>query len=228
MKWAAAMAAVLVTQTAYADRDPAFEEGLVEVSIQGNEVMPGPSYTRPQLVYKDTTTGNTVGTIAAIGGTLSLAAGWVIYVARQNYRLTPRFELGDAPDTWRAQGMWAMSLAGFGAANLVASEYLLLPESRSVPTLAIIGGAAGVAVAAVGVGFMVGGTTCGPLAYQPGSEFPVACMSGTADAIFGPLLLMTAAPLLNWPLTYLLRAAFGGKPESLTFTPRGVHFSTRF
>lgn len=228
VRLASALAVLLMTTTAHADRDPAFEEGLVEVAVQGDQVMPGPQYARPQLVFKDTSTAKTVGAIAAVGGSLSLVAGWVTFVARANVRLEPRLQLGDAPDTWRSLGMWSMSLTGFGAANVVASELLLLPPSKSIPTLAWISGIAGVGVAAVGLAYAVGSTTCAPIAYQPGSTFPVDCMSPTADSTFGPLLMMTAGPLIGWPLTYILRNVFSGPAESLTFNGAGLQYTSRF
>lgn len=228
MRFAAIVAALFVTSTAYADRDPAFEEGLVEVAVQGDQVMPGPQYARPQLVYKDTTTAKTIGTIAAVGGGLSLVAGWTLYAVRQNFRLEPRFTVTpDVVSSWETLGAWSMSLTGFGAANIVYSEFALLPESRSITTLAWIGGVAGVGVAAVGVGFLAGGSACSPVAYQPGAEVPLSCLSGTADRLFGWQLLMSSAVLLNLPLVYALRNAFRST-DSLTLGPGGIEYTARF
>lgn len=231
--WSAWLVSVLflcfsLVPVARADRDPDFESGLVSIPIEGNQVMPGPTYARPQLIHKDTSTRPTVGTVAALAGGLTLAGGWVMYVVRQDTRLQVRSELGGAVDTWETQGAWAMSLTGFGSANLVASEYLLLPESKNVPFLAWLGGLGGAVTAAVGVGYIAGGTHCGPLALKPGAEIPLGCMSGTSDALFGWQLLMSSAPLLNLPLTYLLRKAFAGPAESLTLGPGGVKLVGRF
>ena len=229
MRFLAATAVLLLlTNTVHADRDPEFESGLVSIPIEGNQVLPGPQYQRHQLVVHDTKTLATVGTAAAIGGTLSLAAGWVVYVARQNYRLQVRTELGNAVSSWQTQGAWSLTLTGFGAANLVAAEYMLLPSSKSIPMLAWIGGLAGVGVAAVGIGFAVGSQACAPIVVAPGAEVPLACLSGTADRLFGYELLLTAAPLLNLPLTYALRSVFAGAPESLTLGPGGVLWKGRF
>jgi len=222
------VALCLLTNTARADRDPDFESGLVSIPVEGSQVLPGPSYARNQLITQDTTTRPTVGAIAAVAGGLSLVSGWVFYVARQNVRLTPRLELGSSIDTWENLGVWSLSLTGFGAANLIAAEALLLPESKGVPTLAIIGGVAGLAGAAVGAGFILGGTHCAPVAYTPGSQFPVSCMSGTSDAIFGWNVLLTSAPLLALPIVYALRRLFAGAPDSLTMTGTGVNWVSRF
>ena len=221
------LAVLLLASTARADRDPEFEAGLTSVPIQGDQVLPGPQYQRNQLVYKDTKTATTVGTAAAIGGTLSLIGGWVTYAARQQYRMRMREQLGDAVDTWHTIGSWSLTLSGFGGANISASEYLLLSGSK-VTTLAWIGGVAGVAVAAIGVGFLVGGESCSPLAAFPGSTFPVGCMSATADKLFGIELLFTAAPLLNWPLSYVMRGLFAGPPESLSFNGTGLQWRGTF
>lgn len=217
----------VLTNTAHADRDPEFESGLVSIPIEGSQVLPGPSYSRPQLLYKDTHTATTVGTAAAIGGSLSLLGGWVVYVASQNYRLKIRSELGDSVETWQTQRRWALTLAGFGAANLITSELTLLDGAKP-PLLAWIGGVAGVATAAIGVGFAVGGTHCSPIAVRPSAEIPIDCLSGTADAAFGPLILLSGAPLLALPLTYALRGLFAGRPESLTFDGTGVRWVRRF
>lgn len=217
-----------LVSVARADRDPEFEAGLVSIPIEGNQVLPGPGYSRPQLVYRDTKTGKTIGGIAAIAGGLSLVGGWVVYIASQNYRLRVRTELGDAVDSWETQRRWALTLGGFGAANLTYAEYALLPPSKSVPGLAWIGGIAGVGVAAVGVGFVIGGSACSPIALAPGAEIPRECLSGTADRIFGIELLLTSLPLINLPLTYAMRSIFSGAPESLTFTGTGMSWSQRF
>jgi hypothetical protein len=228
MRYLILAAAMLLTNTAHADRDPAFESGLVAIPVQGSQVLPGPSYARPQLITKDTATRPTVGAIAAVAGSVALIGGWVFYVARANYRLQPRTELGGAVDTWQTLGHWSLTLGGFGAANLVVSEALLLPPAKGLPTLALIGGIAGIAGAAVGAGFILGGTHCSPLAYAPGSQFPTACMSGTSDAIFGWQILLTSTPLLSWPLVYLFRNLFAGPAESLTVGPGRVEWRGTF
>lgn len=217
-----------MASVAHAERDPAFEAGLVAVGV-GNEPLPGPMYERPQLVTKDTTTRPTIGAVSTGLGVLSLTAGWVMYVARQEYRLELRGVVGqDVIDGWESRGTWSLWLTGFGAANIVAAEYLLLPESQSVPFLAWIGGVAGIATAAVGAGYLAGGTHCAPLAVRPGADIPLACLNGRADTMFGVELLLSSAPLLNLPLTYLLRRAFAGAPESLTFTGTGLVWKARF
>jgi len=220
-------ALLLIASPARAERDPAFEAGLV--AVRGpSEPLPGHVPEHPQLVEHDRTTRPLVGALSAGFGTVSLVAGWAVYVARQSYRLELRPSVGaDVIDGWETRGMWSMTLGGFGAANLVAAEYLLLPESRSVPTLAWIGGVAGLGLAAVGVGFWAGGTHCTPIAIQPGTVIPRDCMSGVADATFGPMLMMSAGPLINLPLVYLLRRAFD-VPESLTFNGAGLEWTGRF
>jgi hypothetical protein len=227
-----AAAAVITTlllgqSSARAERDLAFEESLGSAEPTPGPVGPDPE--RPQLIKRDRTTRPLVGALSAGFGVVSLVAGGAVYVARQNYRLELRPSVGpDVIDGWEARGSWALGLAGFGAANLIAAEYLLLPDSSDVPTLAWIGGVAGLGVAAVGVGFWLGGTHCMPIPAQPGTEIPRDCLSGVADATFGPLLVMGAVPLMNLPLVFLLRKAFEGAPESLTFTGTGVGWTGRF
>lgn len=227
MKTAAAITALLLcTSTARAERDLAFEASLG--SAEPTPAPVGPDPERPQLITRDRTTRPLVGALSAGFGAVSLVAGWTVYVARQNYRLELRPSVGpDVIDGWETRGSWALGLGGFGAANLVAAEYLLLPESSGVPTLAWIGGVAGLGVAAVGVGFWLGGTHCPPIPAQPGTEIPLDCLSGVADTTFGPLLVMSSVPLLNLPLVYLLRRAFD-VPESLTFNGAGLEWTGRF
>ena len=197
--------------------DDEFEDGLVEVPVSGDP-FPGPTYLRPQLIDPPSRVPTIIGASLAIAGGVSVIGAGAVYVARQNYRLEPRSVLGrDVIDSWETMGTWSLWMGMLGGSSLVASEYLLLPETQGVPTLAWIGGLAGLVTAAVGVGYWVGGTHCAPVAIGPGAEIPKACLSGTADAIFGPLLISTALPLINWPLTTLMRELFAGPPASLTW-----------
>jgi hypothetical protein len=205
---------------ASAQRDPGFEAGLSIVS-SGDERVPiqeASGFGRNKVVKRDTRTPKIVGASLAIAGGVSLVGAWATYVARQNYRLRSRRSLpADDIASWESQGAWAFWLGMGGAAALVGSEYVLLPEAKDVPTLAWIGGLAGLVTGAVGAGFFIGGTQCAPLAVRPGAVIPKACLSGTADDVFGLLLIQTSLPLLNLPLTYLLRSAFATEPEPLTF-----------
>jgi hypothetical protein len=217
---------LLLVSVARADRDPEFEAGLSSIPIQGDQVLPGPSYQRNQLIRKDTTTAKTVGTAAAIIGSLSLVGGWVVYAASQNYRLQVRTELGDAVSSWETQRRWSLTLTGFGAANLVTAEAFLLSGSNP-PLLAWIGAAVGVGAAAVGAGFLIGGQHCSPLAYAPGAAWPIACQSGTADATFGPLIILSALPLIALPITYAVRGLFA-ETQSLTFNGTSLQWNGVF
>jgi hypothetical protein len=205
-----------------------WEEGLTEARLVGDADPHPVEIKRPQLKeHHDLATP--IGTTLAVIGGVSLVGSWALYVARQNYRQRAWLDLSD--DTigaWRTQGAWSFWLGVGGAGLLVTSEYLLLPESNGVPGYAWLSGAAGLGLAAVGVGFAVGGSHCSPQALKPGATVYTACMSGTADAMFGPVLLLSAVPLLNLPVTYLLRKAFAGAPESLSFGPGGVSFGGRF
>lgn len=199
------------------------EAGLTEGHLIGEAEPVAPAVLRPQLVQHDRTTVPVVGGIAAVTGGVALVGAWSLYVARANYRLTYRSTLSnDVVDEWTSMGAWSLWMGVFASASLVASEYLLLPEASEVPWYAWLGGAVGLGVAAVGVGFAVGGSHCGPVAIRPGADLQLACSAGTADAEFGPLLMLTALPLVNLPVTYLLRRLFAGAPESLSFTGHGV------
>jgi hypothetical protein len=219
---------LLIVNVAYAqDEDP--EVGLTKGHLIGDPSTVAAPILRPQLVHHDHTTGPVIGASAAVVGGLSLVAAWSLYVARQNYRLRPWRELSDGTvSSWETQGAWSFWLGVGASASISASEYLLLPESRDVPTLAWFAGGGGLVLAAVGVGFAVGGTHCGPQVVKPGADLVLACGSGTADSLFGPLLLLTAAPLVNLPLVYLFRSVFAGAPESLSVGPRGVSMTVRF
>ena len=221
MRTAAFIAALLVASVAHAERDPEFEAGLTQVSVEGNQVLPGPTYSRPQLVVHDTKTATTIGTAAGLIGGLSLVGGWVLYVGRQNERLKMRQELtADAIRSWETIGTWSLTLTGFASANLITSEALLLDGSKP-PAPVWLGSVAGVGVAAIGLGFVVGGTHCGPLAYKEGATWPVACQSGTADALFGWNLLLSSLPLIALPITYWVRGLFA-EQTSLTLGPGSV------
>jgi hypothetical protein len=206
------------------------ESKLTEARLIGDPTRTtAPSVVRPQLVTRDHATPKIIGTSAAVIGGVSLVAAWTLYVARQNYRLRPWRDASQSTrDSLGTMGAWTFGFGASAAGLIVLSEYMLLPESNEVPTLAWIGGAAGLGVAAVGVGFAVGGTHCGIQVVRPGGDLVQACLSGTADGLFGPLLALSAAPLLNLPLTYLFRKAFAGAPESLSFGPASVEWKGRF
>lgn len=220
----------VLSNSARADRDPEFETGLAPANMQNaNELLPGPTYVRSQLTDSPSRVPKIAGATLVLTGSIMLVGGWVMYVARQNFRLQVRYDVGrEVLNDWEQQGAWALWLSAGGAAAIVASEYLLLPESQDTPTIAWLGGVAGLATAAAGLGFAAGGTHCAPVALRPAAAIPRGCLSGTSDTLFGEMLLLTAAPLLNLPLTYLLRSLFKGTPESLTLGPGSVAMTARF
>jgi hypothetical protein len=222
MKWAVVIAAMLVTRSVSADCAPDdFECGLSVVEL-GQTPSAAPRL-KSQLVERDTKTPKVIGAVSGIAGGLSLVAAWTLYIARQNTRLEPRYTVtADDVSHWEALGTWNLGLAAGGAAGLIAAEYLLLPPSDSVPFFAWLGGAAGLGGAAIGAGYLLGASSCAPIAIGPGAQVPQACLSGVADKMFGVTLLLTAAPLLNLPFVYLLRDAFSGPAESLTLSPTGI------
>lgn len=224
MRWVLLCVALSVSgwwpAAARAERDPAFEDGLsIVVGSEQNAPAPSPrAYSHNKLVKRDTRTSKIVGGTLAIAGGITLVGAWATYVARQNYRLRARPSLSaDDIATWEHQGTWTFWLGLVGSGALVGSEYALLPEDKDVPTLAWLGGLAGLVTGAIGAGYYIGGTHCAPLAVLPGAVVPKACLGGTADDMFGVLLLQTSLPLLNLPLTYLLRGALAAEPDPLTF-----------
>jgi hypothetical protein len=219
---------LLAASSAFAqDDDP--EQGLVDGRLVGDPSPSAPVQLRPQLVHRDHMTPIVLGTSAAVVGGVSLISGWAIYFARQSYRMKPWPSLADGVvNTWQTQGAFAWWLTFGGSTLLVTSEYLLLPESRDVPTLAWLAGGVGVAVAAVGLGFAVGGTACAPERFAPGADLRLACDSATSDAMFGPMLVMSALPLMAIPIVYLTRKLFAGAPESLSFGVGSVSLRGKF
>lgn len=198
-----------------------FECGLSVVEL-GQTPSAAPRL-KSQLVERDTKTPKVIGAVSGIAGGLSLVAAWTLYVARQNTRLEPRYTVtADDVAHWESLGTWNLGLAAGGSLGLIAASYLLLPHSDTIPFFAWLGGAAGLAGAAIGTGYLLGASSCAPIAIGPGAQVPKACLSGTADSMFGVTLLLTAAPLLNLPLVYLFRDAFAGAPESLTLNPTGI------
>lgn len=225
----AVIAALLLTASSAFAQDDDPERGLVEGHLVGDQSPTAAPVLRPQLVHHDHTTPIVIGASLTIAGTLSLIGGWSLYVARQNFRERYWSTLSDDTiGTWRDLGAWSFWMTGAGASMLVAGEYLLLPESRDVPVLAWLAGAGGVTLAAVGIGFAAGGQHCGPQKVSPGADLLLACDSGTADALFGPALILSSLALVNVPLVYLLRKAFAGAPESLSFGPGSVSLTGRF
>lgn len=222
------LVAMLLAAPAFA-QDSDSDDGLVEARLVGEQSPYVAPVLRPQLVHHDHTTPIVIGASAAVLGGVGLVAGWSVYFARQAYRMRPWYSLSDETvGSWTEMGGFSFWFTASSSALLVTSEYLLLPESRDVPTLAWIAGGVGLGVAAVGLGFAVGGTHCGPQQIKPGADLLLACDSVTSDATFGPMLAFTALPLINVPLVYLFRRLFAGAPESLSVGPRGVSWSGRF
>lgn len=208
-------------------QDP--EDGLVSANLVGDESTVAPPVLRPQLVRRDHTSAVVIGASSAVIGGVGLVSAWALYIARANFRLTPRSVVTrDTLDSWTTQGAYSFWIGAGSSALIVTAEALLLPESDSVPFLGWFAGGSGLVLAAVGVGYAVGGTHCAPTAVRPGADILLACSSMGSDAMFGSLLLVTSAPLMAVPITYLLRKAFAGAPESLSFGVGRVDVSGRF
>lgn len=220
-------ALLLLSSVAYAQEDP--EAGLVDAVLTGDTATHEAELIRPQLVRRDHTTGTVIGASAAVIGGVGLVSAWALYIARANFRLTPRAVVtASTMREWTSQGAWSFWIGAGSSSLIAASEYLLLPESDSVPFLGWFAGGSGLVLAAVGVGYAVGGTHCAPTAVRPGADILLACSSMSSDAMFGSLLLVTAAPLMAVPITYLLRKAFAGAPDSLSIGPGSLQVSGRF
>lgn len=218
---------LLMAHAVSAQEDP--EAGLVDAVLTGDTATHEAALIRPQLVRRDHTTGTAIGASAAVIGGVGLVSAWALYIARANFRLTPRSVVtASTMREWTSQGAWSFWIGAGSSSLIVVSEYLLLPESAEVPTLAWMAGGGGLVLAAVGVGYAVGGTHCAPTAVRPGADILLACSSGVADALLGPLLIVSSTVLLNVPLTYLFRKAFAGAPESLSFGPSGIQLRGRF
>ena len=220
------LAALLVASVAHAQDNGSPEPGeelTVARLVSDSEDVSEPPILRPQLVHHDRKAVVVTGVAASLIGVGFFVASWAVYVARQDYRLRAHSVVDpNVIDSWESRGAWALWLSVGSAASFVAAEYILLPEERDVPTLAWFAGGAGLITAAIGLVYSVGGTHCAPQAAAPGASLLRDCQSGTADALFRPMLLLTSAPLLNVPLTYLLRSLFAEAPESLSFTPSGI------
>jgi hypothetical protein len=222
------LATLLLSTSAFAqESDP--EMGLTIGRLEGDASPTPAAVERPQLVHRNRTLPVVVGGVSLGLGALSLVGSWSVYFARQSYRMRAWPSLTNSVvDNWSRQGAWSLWL-GVGAAGLlVTSEYMLLPDSREVPMVAWLVGVAGVAVAAVGIGFVVGGEACPPQEVRPGANLRLACTAATSDALFGHLLGLSSVALINAPVTYLVRSLFRGAPESLSFGVGNVQLSGRF
>ena len=227
MRLLAIIGLLILASPAAAQEDP--EAGLVEGRLVGDPSPAPAELVRPQLRPSASAATAIIGGVSVAAGGLALVASWSLYVARQNFRQQPVSRLTAARvDEFVSMGAWSFGLGIGASALLITSEVLLLPESRDVPTIAWIAGGAGVVLAAVGIGFTVGGEHCGPQEVRPGATLRLSCTAGTADSLFGSLILLSSAPLLAIPATYLLRKAFAGAPDSLSLTPGGVQLSGRF
>jgi hypothetical protein len=75
---------------------------------------------------------------------------------------------------------------------------------------------------------MFTGAQCAPLVLLPGSHVNRECYAQTADALFGPLLMITSIPLINVTLTYLFRDWFAASTASLALRGAGAEIDVRF
>ena len=187
------------------------------------------STSPPNNEQSDRALPTAIGVAAGVLGLGSLIASWTFYVARENYRQRAWSEVdAGVVNGFEGRGTAALWL-GIGSSTFsVTAEYLLLPYGRDVPTAAWFVGGAGVVTAAIGLAYSISGSHCGPLEYSPGASVARECLTGTADVLFGPMLLLTSAPLLNVPLTYLLRSLFAAPPESLSVTPTDITLRISF
>lgn len=171
----------------------------------------------------------TIGATALVVGGIATFVSWPLYAARTAYRLRVWPEVTpDVVDGFETRGAAAFWSGFIGGGLLVVGEQLLLPDEASVPTLAWLSGVVGLGVMSVGMAYAIGGTHCEPQSYAPGARVVRECLAATSDALFGPLLMETALPLLWAPAVYGLRALFAGQPASLTFSPTGVQFRAAF
>jgi hypothetical protein len=151
---------------------------------------------------------------------VGLGIGWALYAERFNLRSRPRF--GDVDyallDEFHAAAPWVLASAGLGSGALIGAAAVLLPEAEDVPTAAWIVGAAGTAVAVTGFAVSIFGSHCQPRAAAP-------CDNFFADALFGPLLVLHAVPLMAVPAIYALRQ--WSAPASLEVNADGARLSLR-
>lgn len=143
------------------------------------------------------------GTLGVLG-TGALVVSWAAYAKRFDLRTQLYFQsvpFGAQRD-FRAAGNWTLTLAAAGSALLAAAEPLVLPRSDGMPMAGWLAGGAGVAVAAVGLGFGVFGRHCAPQVAVPGRP---GCGAFVADSVFGPLVALHAVPLFAVPITYAIR-----------------------
>jgi hypothetical protein len=147
-----------------------------------------------------------VGGALLVAGTAGVAAGWVLYAKRFDYR-KHTIDLRNLPNVSPARSRptagWTLASAGLGSLALAASEPFWLPQADGVPWPAWVAGALGAGVTLTGIGFSLFGPTCDAL---QSTRFEPACSRFVADSTFGPMLTFHALPLLAAPLTYATRA----------------------
>lgn len=135
-----------------------------------------------------------------------IATAWVFYgqraVTRAHTSQLHSLTYAERAE-FRSAGTTALWFGLAGSLFLAAGEYPLLPAERTVPTTGWILGGAGALLAASGLVFAVKDNHCSRPSL--GSH---ECSGFTADATFGPLLLLHAIPLLSVPLNYALREWF--------------------
>jgi hypothetical protein len=152
-----------------------------------------------------------VGVLLAAAGAGGIAAGWIMYKMRYNYRassasgMDPTLQpaIDDAISAYQTPPYWGvLASAGAGALVLGLSDYFWLPDSDGIPTLAWVAGGVGAAVAVTGIALSVLMQSCPEI---PTAD--VACYQFPGDRAFGPLLALHSLPLLGVPISYAIRAA---------------------
>ena len=176
----------------------------VELTIPPVEVPP-PAATQPLPSPEPPHQQNVlVGTLLAVAGVGGLATGWVYYGLRYRFRLsTSTVSEGlSPPPLYRPDPPETLIATGAGALLLSISEYFWLPDATHPPALAWVAAGVGTAVALAGIGFSLFSDTCFIEVSSPSCfQFP-----GDQNALFGPMIMMHALPLLSVPLMYAIRS----------------------
>lgn len=158
------------------------------------------------------------GAILAVLGGASSAVSWVVYADRQSKRRAVS-ETGTSQQTkYRKLGVISLTTAALGTTLLSVSEYFWLPDEPDIPALAWVVGGLGVSLGATAIALSFTGANC-----QLGDN-RVACQHFWADHFFGPMLLLSALPLMTVPAAYGLRMAFrpAGVQISMTTNVEGL------
>ena len=187
----------------------------------------GQTLDEPQLHESPSRAPKIIGIALLVAGGAAVLAEVPLFAAETSYRLRYRTAVTEGDlDSFRCLQMGTFWLGFWGSASLISGMALALPDMDS-NLLPVLSGLVGVGLAAVGLGYWVGGTHCGPLATPPGAAYDRNCLALTSSSNFGPGMAELGLVFMAPFVIKSLRAELAPTVH-LTLGPNGLYMRGSF